>query len=152
MSDFFTTHYTLNETTGAAVFRIVERPTAYSEPTKTKSGWTAVSKRDAWQRARSQAAPVEIVPLVGLKKQITSAFDGPTFERAAYSGYVQYGLSMTDGHYAPMKFDQWVIHFRKTVLNSAFAASVWAENDAPDYVRGALTVYRAELQKRINER
>lgn len=40
-------------------------------------------------------------------------FSPEAFERAAYGGYVAYGISMTDGHYAPIDFEAWVKSFRE---------------------------------------
>lgn len=46
--------------------------------------------------------------------------DYRAFERTAYSGYINYGISMTDGYYAPEDFDAWVIGFRKAPINSLY--------------------------------
>jgi hypothetical protein len=39
--------------------------------------------------------------------------DAVLFEQEAYRGYVSHGLSMTDGHFAPVDFETWVHSFRK---------------------------------------
>lgn len=46
--------------------------------------------------------------------------DYRAFERAAYSGHISYGISMTDGYYAPEDFDAWVIGFRKAPTGSLY--------------------------------
>lgn len=73
----------------------------------------SVSRKLAWQRARSQAAPVIFIGLDGVERDLGDCFDTETWERAMYSGHVSYQLSMTDGHYAPKGFDTWVNEFRK---------------------------------------
>jgi len=51
--------------------------------------------------------------------------DTSQFEHDAYQGYVCAGLADTDGHYAPMTLDHWVINFRRDPI-----ASLYFNNDA----------------------
>lgn len=94
----------------------------------------------AWQRARSQARPVVIL---GNEKEtimeLGVVFDPEAFERSAYSGYVGYGLSMTDGYYAPEPFEAWVKGFRR--------GPSFTFNDAPLAVKEALPLYMEHLIK-----
>lgn len=46
--------------------------------------------------------------------------DREGFEIQAHQGYISYGISMTDGHYAPEDFDAWVIGFRKDPIPSLY--------------------------------
>lgn len=71
-----------------------------------------MSKESAWQAARQQTLPVFFVGIDGNAKALGTVFHPAVFERRVYSGYVGYGLSMTDGYYAPIKFDAWVKSFR----------------------------------------
>lgn len=112
------------------------------------AGYSATTRRAAWDRARSQHLPVHVTMLNGETTDLGNVFNPRNFEKAAYSGYVQYGLSMTDGHYAPESFDRWVINFRKSVLaDDASHANVWRENDAPEHVKNALMLYATQLQR-----
>lgn len=65
-----------------------------------------------------QAAAIQLLPVVfidedGTRHEHGVQFSAEAFERAAYRGYVSYGISMTDGYYAPISFDVWVKNFRK---------------------------------------
>jgi hypothetical protein len=46
--------------------------------------------------------------------------DADAFERAAYNGYVSYGIGGTDGYYVPEGFDLWVLHFRQGPIMSLY--------------------------------
>lgn len=92
----------------------------------------------AWYQARCQDKPVVFTAMDGTSEVFEGVFDPNKFERAVYSGYVSYGLSMTDGYYAPMDFEAWVVSFRNDP-----ARELNGENDTPQYVKDALPTYLA---------
>lgn len=148
---WFTTEIITTEHS-SPVFVIKEREQEFKLGGET-AGYSASKKIVAWNAARSQHLPVRVEKLNGETTELGNVFDPREFERAAYRGYVAYGLSMTDGHYAPHTFEQWVIHFRKSVLaDDASNATVWAENDAPAYVKNALMLYATQLQRATAEK
>ena len=120
MRRFFTTEAT------ATAFVITE--------TREQS-WTSVTRQQAWDRARAQAAPVVFVGINGRRQNLGQAFDAEVFERAMFAGHVSYELSMTDGHYAPEPAEVWIAEFRK------FPRANY--NDAAPEVIAALGKYRA---------
>lgn len=65
------------------------------------------------QLAAQQVLPVVFIDEDGTRHEHGVQFTPEAFERAAYSGYVAYGCSMTDGYYAPEAFEAWVTFFRK---------------------------------------
>lgn len=106
-----------------------------------------ISKQAAWDAARSQNLVVIVQLIDGSGIDLGHVFNPREFERAAYAGYVSHGVSMTDGTFYPLKFDQWVTHFRKSILAGEDPHSVWYNNDAPVYVQNALGAYAMELQR-----
>lgn len=121
------------------VFTITEKGTRTDHPMNWLCG-SGTTDRDAWAMARSGALPVVITMLDGTVKNVGVVFDAATFERAAYDGYVSYGYSMTDGYYAPIKFDAWVKDFRR-----GLGREILSQNDSPKYVKDALPLYQASL-------
>ncbi|MCX4554160.1 hypothetical protein [Streptomyces sp. NBC_01500] len=68
--------------------------------------------------------------------QNATCTDFNAFERDAYRGHISYGLSMTDGRYAPQDFDAWVIGFRKDPVGS-----LYQENDARHQLAAQVNSY-----------
>jgi len=64
-------------------------------------------------QAAIQPLPVVFLDEDGTRHEHGVQFSPAAFERAAYGGYVAYGISMTDGHYAPIDFEAWVKSFRE---------------------------------------
>lgn len=135
--------------------------TKVGETTKHPMNWIdfKLTKRGAWNAARAQNLPIYIVDsLAGETKELGEVFDPRAFEQAAYVGYVGYGYSMSDGYYAPLKFESWVVHFRASVLNAdipqteaeCLAHNVWNGNDAADYIRPALGEYARRLHAAVS--
>jgi hypothetical protein len=94
----------------------------------------------AWDKARAQELPVTVHTLNGATKNLGVVFNPEVFERRAYSGYVGYGLSMTDGWYSPIDFDAWVKAFRR------FPAEELAREN--DFHTNALPLYLEALKLR----
>lgn len=87
------------------------------EPTdKHPMNWIdlTTTREGAWEAARAQDLPVVVRMLDGTTRALGVVFDPEAFERACYRGYVSYGHSMSDGYYAPLKFDSWVASFRRS--------------------------------------
>lgn len=99
------------------------------------------SKELAWQQAQEQPLPVRVLHLDGTNQNLGNCWTPQAFERAIYGGYISYGLSMTDGHYAPEKFDAWVKTLRQFPEHV-----VKVDNDAPANVKAGLTRYLAALE------
>lgn len=137
---YYITKYDEHEQT----FWIIEVEHARKDPTATESGYTAEDASVVWRRARTQAASIMFKDTKNNVREIGVAFDPSKFERAVYSGYVSYGISMTDGVYVPIKFEQWIKSFRKDVLNGKIS---WDGNDAPNYVKDSLLAYADLLRK-----
>jgi hypothetical protein len=137
--------------------------------TRHPMNWSAIggetSRNGAWQAARQQHLPVVYCDAsTGAETnelmEFGEVFDPRAFEQAAYSGYVAYGHSMSDGLYYPLQFESWVAHFRSEVLanaetmkayalaphNLSYADAIWTGNDLSDSVRTALPVYAERLQ------
>ncbi|MFI6179721.1 hypothetical protein ACIA8R_29550 [Nonomuraea sp. NPDC051191] len=93
------------------------------------------SEAAALDLASAQHRPVTLVRLDGTRERPAVAFDPDAFERHAYLGYVCHGLSMTDGHFVPEPFEQWVSAFRRH--------PDWRGIDAPWPVVDALGTYKA---------
>lgn len=75
--------------------------------------YVATYHRDgAWHLARQQSLPVRFVRAGEATRDLGVVFHPGLFEHRVYSGYVGYGLSMTDGYYAPISFEAWVTAFR----------------------------------------
>jgi hypothetical protein len=100
--------------------------------------WSGLySRENAWVVAGIYGLPTVFVGRDGSTKDLGVVFNPAAYERAAYGGYVGYGLSMTDGHYAPIDFDAWVKSFRKF--------PEFGQNDASKAVKAALPKYIAAL-------
>lgn len=97
------------------------------------------SHEGAWQAACSQHLPVHFVGLDGAVRDLGVCFSPEQFERRAYSGYVGYGLSMTDGYYAPVTFEHWVADFRSEPVRNLRHGN---DFDAP---QAALDMYLASF-------
>lgn len=123
-------------------FEINEIPGTEVHPTNWNYGEypTLTTREGAWARATSQDRPVVVMTLDGQEQALGIVFNPEAFERAAYQGYVSYGLSMTDGWYSPESFESWVIGFRKHPQEY-----LARENDASDEVKGAVLMYQAML-------
>lgn len=129
-------------------FVIRERASAFADGTATARGWTAVSKRSAWDAARGQSWPVRFVALDGTTTELGEVFSPAVFERTVYRAYVSQGLSLTDGYFGPQDFEAWVGHFRKSVLSSRAPGGVFnADSDVPEPVSAALTRYSTALRQ-----
>lgn len=100
-----------------------------------EQSWTTVTRQQAWDRARAQAAPVIFVGTNGRRHHLGAAFSPEVWERAMYAGHVSYELSMTDGHYAPEPAEVWIAELRK------FPRATF--NDAAPEVLAALGKYVA---------
>lgn len=97
--------------------------------------WTSVDRQTAWNAARAQANPVLFIDQEGNERDLGVVFDAAAWEQAMYNGYVLYGMTMTDGHYAPADFEYWVALFRKSPRIDY--------NDAAPEVKDALPRYLA---------
>lgn len=104
------------------------------------SGLSEYSREGAWAYAQCMGLETVFVSREGERKELGRVFDPRSFEQAAYGGYVGYGQSMTDGFYAPEKFDSWVKGFRKHP-----AEHLNSQNDAPEAVKAALPLYLEAL-------
>jgi hypothetical protein len=103
--------------------------------------WTGeYTRENAWTVAGIYGLSTVFVGRDGSTKDLGVVFSPKAFERAAYGGYVSYGLSMTDGHYAPIDFDAWVKSFRK--FPESHLAS---QNDMSKAAKAALLKYIAAL-------
>ncbi|MER6509647.1 hypothetical protein ABT158_22690 [Nonomuraea sp. NPDC001636] len=87
--------------------------------------------------AAAQHRPVTLIRLDGTHERLAITFDPDAFERHAYRGHIAYGLSMTDGHYAPEPFERWVTTFRRHPN--------WRGIDAPWPIVDALDTYKTHL-------
>ncbi len=143
-------------TTGPDTFLITEVEPTTRHPMNWIDGKATVE--GAWERARSQHLPIFVETLEGGMAELGTGFDPKAFERAVYSGYVGYGYSMTDGHYAPLDFEAWVYHFRQAVRGALARIlgngddtaalvrdDVFLHNDTPNYVKAALAEYTKRL-------
>lgn len=99
-----------------------------------------MSREGAWAYAGARGKQVVFVSREGERKELGQHFSPKDFERAAYSGYVGYGQSMTDGFYAPEKFESWVKSFRKHP-----ADHLNSQNDVSEDVKAALPLYLEAL-------
>lgn len=104
------------------------------------SGMGEYSREAAWARAGARGLQTVFVDREGNRRELGMVFDPRAFERAAYQGYVGYGCSMTDGYYAPEKFESWVKSFRQRPEEH-----MNRENDVADEVKAALPLYQAML-------
>jgi hypothetical protein len=131
----------------------------------TKVGYTAKhpinwidglkDRASAWAWARCQDLPVVYCDATDLADtnaimELGVVFDPQEFEKVAYSGYVGYGFSMSDGYYAPIQFESWVKSFRSTVAAAHVELAdgdesgrhhIWDGNDAPKCTKRALGTY-----------
>lgn len=71
-----------------------------------------MSDSAAWARARVQTLPARVLYGNGGSTDLGLVFDPRIFEQTAYQGYVSAGFAMSDGYYAPIRFDSWVASFR----------------------------------------
>lgn len=117
------------------VMTITEVEPRNDHPMNWMSGHT--SREGAWAIAGARGLKTVFVGRDGSSKDLGVVFSPKAFERAVYGGYVSYGLSMTDGHYAPIDFDAWVKSFRKF--------PEFGQNDASEAVKAALPKYIAAL-------
>jgi hypothetical protein len=102
------------------------------------------SREGAWAFARARGMETVFVGRDGARKNLGKVFDPRAFERAAYQGYVSHGLGMTDGYYAPLKFEQWVALFRRHP-----AEVIAHENDVAESVKAALPLYQEALAQAL---
>jgi hypothetical protein len=117
------------------VFTITEIAPKNSHP----MNWSyldGTSREGAWKSAQSQTLPVAVVDREGNRQELGVVWSPKEFERAAYAGYVGYGLSMSDGYYAPVQFESWVKSFRKHP-----EAGLDNQNDVSDAVKAGLPLY-----------
>lgn len=133
------------------------------EPTtRHPLNWTDGSKtrEGAWESAQTQIHHALATTADGKETDLGYVFSPEVFERAVYGGYIGYGLSMTDGYYAPIDFEAWVRGFRKTVfanaerlmaadydLSQAHRDKIFSHNDTPAWVCEGLQTYAYELVK-----
>lgn len=130
--------------------------TEVESTTKHPLNWIGVevSAEGAHHQAKRQDNPVRVLHLSGRVQDLGIVFDPRDFEQAAHSDYVCYGISMTDGYYAPIKFEDWVKPFRREVRKLAeqiartgertledLIAEVFYANDAASEVKQALFSY-----------
>lgn len=104
-------------------------------------GFGEMSREGAWAYAGARGKQVVFISREGERKELGEHFDPRAFERAAYSGHTSYEYSMTDGYYAPEKFESWVKSFRKHP-----AEHLATRNDAADEVKAALPKYLEALK------
>lgn len=97
------------------------------------------SEQAALSMGAAQHRPVTLVRLDGSREHPDITFDPDQFERHAYRGHISYQVSMTDGHYAPEPFEQWVTFFRQS--------PDWRDNDATWPIRDTLPIYKAHLAR-----
>lgn len=57
---------------------------------------------------------------IALLNQNRACADNAAFESVAYKGYIAYGLSMTDGYFAPLDFESWLTGFRKAPVTELY--------------------------------
>ncbi|MFI6909761.1 hypothetical protein ACIBKY_51460 [Nonomuraea sp. NPDC050394] len=113
------------------------------EPTNRdpKSWWMespyALTYEAALTQAATQDQPVRVHHRDGITELLGDLFEPAAFEQAAYSGYVAYGLSMSDGYYAPISFDAWVHTFR--------SGPELTFNNCDPYVKASLATYQRHL-------
>lgn len=116
-------------------FRIFEVEPTDKHPMNWIDGM--LCRESVWSLARCQIRPVRVFLLDGTMKELGIVFDSSEFEKVCYSGYVSYGLSMTDGHYGPLTFTHWVEGFRKDPANKL----KW-NNDTPAWIKESLSHYQ----------
>jgi len=104
-------------------------------------GFGEMSREGAWAFAGARGKKVVFISREGERKELGAHFDPRAFEKAAYHGYVGYGHSMSDGYYAPEKFDSWVKAFRKNP-----AEHMNNQNDVAEEVKAALPLYLEALK------
>jgi hypothetical protein len=142
------TYRQFQTSTSAEQFIIREIGTTTRHP----MNWCGETTREgAWAAATAQSVREIAVLATGQPVRTynaTEVFNPANFERAAYSGYVGYGLSMTDGYYAPISSEAWIRAFRKEVLESADldAKKIFYGNDASALVKASLPAYAARLR------
>lgn len=69
------------------------------------------------------------------------------FERIAYRGYISYGISMTDGHYAPECFENWLFGFRKDPLGALYQGNDSQTILLPFVLKYIRKIRKAEAKK-----
>ena len=115
-------------------------------PTAIGPAGRGFSREVAWGEARVQHLPVEVCYLDGNCKALGVVFRPDLYERAAYQGYVSAGFAMTDGHYAPVKFETWVADFRRNPTEGQLREPEQA------HLRVSLETYRARLGQALGRR
>lgn len=106
--------------------------------------WTGLresTREGAWAYAGARGKQVVFISREGERKELGQHFSPKNFERAVHAGYVAYGHSMSDGFYAPEKFDSWVKAFRKNP-----AEHLNHQNDVAEEVKAALPLYLEALK------
>lgn len=103
-------------------------------------GFGEMSREGAWSYAGARGKQTFFKSREGQVQDLGKVFSPKSFERAAYAGYASYGHSMSDGYYAPEKFDSWVKSFRKHP-----AEHLASQNDASESVKAALPLYLEAL-------
>jgi hypothetical protein len=132
-------------------FKVVETPSQIiiTEVEPKNSHWMnwmgfgEMSREGAWAFAGARGKQVLFVGRMNDRRDLGRVFNPAAFERAAYQGYTSYGYSMSDGYYAPEKFESWVIGFRKDP-----AGHLANQNDAAESVKAALPLYQQALAAR----
>jgi len=141
-----TTHRRFTVTTTPAELVITEVEPTTDNPTRYGGDWGyGFYTRDAaWMTARTQDKPVRFVGRDGNGVVYGVVFSAEAFEKSCYRGYVSHGLSMTDGYYAPLTFEAWVIGFRKGP-----ETSIRYGCDVSDTVRRSLPTYLDHLAAQV---
>lgn len=135
-----------------SVYVITEVESTTKHPLNWMDG--SLTREGAWRHAQSQIHHTIVLTLDGDQADLGSVFSPEVFERAVYNGYIGYGLSMSDGHYTPICFENWVKGFRRDVLShterllaedydtsKSHMDSVFYGNDTPPTVCRGLQTY-----------
>lgn len=122
------------ETDGARIY-LREVVSTFAFPLNW-SGREGLTREGAWSYVRAQDKPVTTECLGEEPMDLGVVFDVEAFERAAYAGYTSYGRSMSDGYYAPICFEHWVISFRKNPNLDHCDVSPLTRESLPTYVQG----------------
>lgn len=103
----------------------------------------ATTREAVWELARSQDKPVIVKLLDGRNLKLGVRFNPRSFERTLYAGYVGYGVSTSDGYYAPIDEKTWVALLRR----EAQQGNVFTDgNDAPRWVLASAQSYLSAVQ------
>lgn len=134
-----TQHRAFNVTETAEAITITEVEPKTSAPIN----WTSyrdMNRKSAWNYAQARGKRVTFVGRDGKSQELGTVFSPKAFEQAAYTGYVSYGCSMTDGHYSPLAFEAWVKLLRQHPVEV-----MSQDNDAAESVKAALPLYMEAL-------